>query len=263
MTVSSKFLFSFRPSSSDRSSDPDPASLETPPLRRDRPRLRHGHGHGHSHGHGSRYHHRLDSDAQRPSRLEHESARLERRSSDEFEASNRSSGVVACLVSRSKVIRNDRLPDAVVQARERLLERLRGLSLTESRQTSTVSGISLEQFVVSSCSNADGFRGLEVETPRHLLEANTPHTESTPDLSKKKPPRISWEALCSLQHQVCSSSEGSGDKGESAECYICLETFCEGDALIRLHCCHRFHPSCLEPWIQICGDCPCCRATVC
>lgn len=177
--------------------------------------------------------------------------------------SNRGTGLAIDVVSRSKVIRNDRLPDAVVEARARLLERLRGLSLTESRQTTTISGISQEQFVVSNCSNTDGFGVAEVETPRDLVEANTPHTELIPDQSNKKPPRINWEALCSLQRQVFSSSEGSEDKDESTDCYICLETFCEGDALIQLHCSHRFHPSCLEPWIQICGDCPCCRATVC
>lgn len=36
-------------------------------------------------------------------------------------------------VDRLRLIRSERLPGAVVQARARLIERLRGISLTESR----------------------------------------------------------------------------------------------------------------------------------
>lgn len=166
-------------------------------------------------------------------------------------------------VSRSKLIKNVQLPDAVMQARARLLERLRGLSLAESRQTTTVASISWDEYVVSNYTNADNFEGLEVETPRNLLEPNSPRIQFSLHRPKKKLSSLSWEALCTQQRQVFRDSEENEDCKESYECYICLETFREGDVLIRLHCGHRFHPSCLEPWIEICGDCPTCRVNVC
>ncbi|KAF5731835.1 hypothetical protein HS088_TW18G00520 [Tripterygium wilfordii] len=48
----------------------------------------------------------------------------------------------------------------------------------------------------------------------------------------------------------------------SWDCSICLESFMEGDELIRLPCGHRFHYACLDPWVLTCGDCPYCRRDI-
>ncbi|XP_077217321.1 RING/U-box superfamily protein [Tasmannia lanceolata] len=132
-------------------------------------------------------------------------------------------------------LRNDRLPGAVLQARERLSERLRGVSLPGNRQLSRASGIYLE------FASAMLF---------------------TEDQSKKKPPGLSEEAINNLQCEVFSFVEGDVVINAGEECSICLEKFCEGDEMIRLSCEHRFHPLCLDPWVRTCGDCPYCRRSI-
>jgi hypothetical protein len=82
---------------------------------------------------------------------------------------------------------------------------------------------------------------------------------------KKKPPGLTQDALHCLQSEVFSSvSKGieGGVSQVSWDCSICLESFTEGDELIRLPCEHRFHSACLDPWVRTCGDCPYCRRDV-
>ena len=77
---------------------------------------------------------------------------------------------------------------------------------------------------------------------------------------KKKPPGLSREALDCLHLEVFSSKVEGAVSRASQHCSMCLETFVEGDALIRLPCSHSFHFACLDRWLQTCGDCPyCCR----
>ena len=71
---------------------------------------------------------------------------------------------------------------------------------------------------------------------------------------KKKPPGLSQEALDCLHLEVFSSKVEVAVSRASQDCSICLETFVEGDELIR------FHSACLDLWLRFCGDCPyCCR----
>ena len=75
-----------------------------------------------------------------------------------------------------------------------------------------------------------------------------------------KPPGLSQEALDCLHLEVFSSKVEGAVSRASQDCSICLETFVEGDALIRIPCSHSFHSACLDPWLRTCGDCPyCCR----
>jgi len=78
----------------------------------------------------------------------------------------------------------------------------------------------------------------------------------------KKPPGLTQEALDCLNQEVFSSSEIGLDSKVMQDCSICLETFTDGDELIRLPCGHKFHSVCLDPWIRCCGDCPYCRRPV-
>ncbi|KAK7841282.1 putative e3 ubiquitin-protein ligase rhy1a [Quercus suber] len=68
------------------------------------------------------------------------------------------------------------------------------------------------------------------------------------------------EALDCLHLELFSSKvEGAVSKA-SQDCSVCLETFVDGDAHIRLPCSHSFHSACLDPWLGNCGDYPyCCR----
>ncbi|KAJ4754424.1 RING/U-box superfamily protein [Rhynchospora pubera] len=48
-----------------------------------------------------------------------------------------------------------------------------------------------------------------------------------------------------------------------AECTVCLEEFKTGDVLVHLPCAHRFHSSCVVPWLESNSHCPVCRTAVC
>lgn len=50
---------------------------------------------------------------------------------------------------------------------------------------------------------------------------------------------------------------------EEAECSICLNDICEGDAVRRLpQCSHTFHKSCIDLWVLRRADCPLCKCKV-
>ncbi|XP_078157935.1 E3 ubiquitin-protein ligase ATL4-like [Carex rostrata] len=48
----------------------------------------------------------------------------------------------------------------------------------------------------------------------------------------------------------------------SAECTVCLEEFKTGEVLVHLPCSHRFHLSCVVPWLESNLHCPVCRTPV-
>ena len=43
-------------------------------------------------------------------------------------------------------------------------------------------------------------------------------------------------------------------------CFVCFDEFQEGKDVIILPCRHGFHKECIEPWLQMHSECPCCRA---
>lgn len=43
-------------------------------------------------------------------------------------------------------------------------------------------------------------------------------------------------------------------------CSVCFDDFAEGKDVIILPCRHGFHRECIEPWLQMHSECPCCRA---
>ncbi|ERM96645.1 probable E3 ubiquitin-protein ligase RHY1A [Amborella trichopoda] len=163
--------------------------------------------------------------------------------------------------NRFRFVRNDRLPGAVLQARARLLERLRGVSLTRNRHESAdyYPTISDEfRFVDAGDweTETDSAEGIATVS---LSEVGT-GVESPTSL---KPPGLSREAISKLSREVFGAKK-SEEEGISLvhECCICLERLRFGDGLVCLPCGHRFHALCLDPWLRTCGDCPYCRANI-
>ena len=68
---------------------------------------------------------------------------------------------------------------------------------------------------------------------------------------KKKPPGLSQEAQDCLHLKDFSSKVEGAVSRTSQDCSICLETFIEGDTLIRLPCSHSFHSACLIPGFEL------------
>ncbi|CAN7105118.1 probable E3 ubiquitin-protein ligase RHY1A [Brassica rapa] len=132
----------------------------------------------------------------------------------------------------------ERLPGAVLLARERLFERLRGVSLSSNSRTNRVT--------LSENQRESSFYG-EPEGIQVSYECN------------KKPLGLTQGAINGLHRLTFSSAEV---KTERSDCSICLESFTNGDMLISLPCTHSFHSSCLNPWLKACGDCPYCRRAI-
>ncbi|KAG7600001.1 Zinc finger RING-type [Arabidopsis suecica] len=140
---------------------------------------------------------------------------------------------------------SERLPGAVLLARARLFERLRGVSLSSNSRSNRVSlGDDQRE---SSFHSIDGDPVFQLEGLQVSYECN------------KKPQGLTQDAINCLHRQTFSSAEVNT---EMRDCSICLESFTKGDILISLPCTHSFHSSCLNPWLRACGDCPYCRRAI-
>lgn len=64
---------------------------------------------------------------------------------------------------------------------------------------------------------------------------------------------LNGEQLATLERIVIDKDDGLG------ECAVCQEAYKKGDTLINLVCQHKFHESCIEPWLAQVASCPVCR----
>ncbi|CAK7330069.1 unnamed protein product [Dovyalis caffra] len=193
----------------------------------------------------------------------------------QFVPSNNHSTETLSSTRRPRVNGNERLPGAVLLARARLLERLRGVTLSGNRQRGRASfAIHDREYTLSDELRVvdAGDWGTDISTG--IFAGGSPFNDSTfqterlhtvQESHKKKPPGLTQDALYCLQSEVFSNLEKGIEGGVSQvswDCSICLESFTEGDELIRLPCEHRFHSACLDPWVRTCGDCPYCRRDI-
>lgn len=226
------------------------------------------------------HHHRRDLGGGDPlRRSSHASHRAERasvrldQSTSQFVSSNSANTEILSSTSRPRLTENERLPGAVLLARARLLERLRGMPPPGNRGSSRPSSyISRTESILE-----DDIRGLVDVVRGTGTRISTGQSGSFPTITdltsrierlqllqepKKKPPGLTQEALDCLRLEIFSSTVEGVAPRASQDCSICLETLLEGDELIRLPCGHRFHSACLDPWVRTCGDCPYCRRCI-
>ncbi|XVF01362.1 hypothetical protein REPUB_Repub04eG0081600 [Reevesia pubescens] len=212
----------------------------------------------------------------RPSSLSESSSTRFDESTSQFISSNGLNNADSVSSSsRQRSSSNERLPGAVLLARARLLERLRGVSVSANNRRSSRAppGAHRREYLFG-----DDFRLVDAgdwgsEIPTGLSPRSSPFTDLTSQTERfqllretnKKPPGLSQEALDSLPLEVFSSREVDIERKlsrESRDCSICLESFSDQDVLTRLPCGHRFHLACLDPWVRTCGDCPYCRRSI-
>ncbi|XP_073156716.1 probable E3 ubiquitin-protein ligase RHY1A isoform X2 [Henckelia pumila] len=165
---------------------------------------------------------------------------------------------------RARFSGNDRLPGAVLLARERLLQRLGAVTLSSGRQSDRSSSSPLHNDLLigdelGHVDAGDWETGISREWTTTVDSANNVINQEI----RTKPPGLAQDILNCLHVEVyCMPQEGD-EKDDtsraSRECSICLERFTEGDELMWLPCGHRYHVCCLDPWVRNCGDCPYCR----
>ncbi|PPD74712.1 hypothetical protein GOBAR_DD28362 [Gossypium barbadense] len=167
--------------------------------------------------------------------------------------------------NRQSLHSNERLPEAVLLARARLLERLRGVSVSANRRDGRgpPNPYDVREYLL-----CEDFRevdagdwGSEISTGLSGGSSSFTDQTSQTEENNKKPPGLTQEAVDSLPLEVFRGEEVDGER-ESRDCSICLERFRDEDVLTRLVCGHRFHSTCLHPWVRSCGDCPYCRRTI-
>ncbi|CAL5092739.1 unnamed protein product [Urochloa decumbens] len=172
-----------------------------------------------------------------------------------------------------------RLPDAVQQARERLLQRLNSVDLSGRRQKTcpletSWAGLARSADFTPDCilgTLTNCFQPGEPITARKVEESTADVEPIGTDAEERTPITLfpEGEPVPELEGSACNG--GAAEEGDDrsceaapAECSICLERCCAaaGDGLTQLHCRHVFHSACLERWLRSRGDCPYCRATV-
>ncbi|XP_057465341.1 LOW QUALITY PROTEIN: probable E3 ubiquitin-protein ligase RHY1A [Actinidia eriantha] len=206
--------------------------------------------------------------------LERDAVRLNEGSSQSSSSSNINLDNSGGIHNIPRFSGNDRLPGAVLLARERLLQRLRGVYLSGNRQSNRASS----DINRNDVTLGDEFRLVDAgdwraEIPREWFSGGTPFTDSVsqreqllvPQQTITRPTGLTQEAVNNLHVEFFGTAKCSDERvtsGALQECSICLEGFLEGDELMCLPCAHRFHSSCLDPWIRTCGDCPYCRSSI-
>ncbi|TVT99871.1 hypothetical protein EJB05_00756, partial [Eragrostis curvula] len=181
-------------------------------------------------------------------------------------------GIASSARLNRSVSDHGRLPDAVQQARERLLQRLNSVDLSGRRQKTWPSesiwagltrpadlGVSTStDSILSSLTNC--FQPIEAVASCKLQESET---EPDDNEDQRMPITLFPEPVTGPKHATCRGGSEEGEYAEpSPECSICLERCSDADGLIQLRCKHVFHSTCLEQWLRSRGDCPYCRASV-
>ncbi|KAK9071105.1 hypothetical protein SSX86_009673 [Deinandra increscens subsp. villosa] len=166
-------------------------------------------------------------------------------------------------IRRWGAIGNDRLPGVVLLARERLVERLRGVHVSQNRYSNSSLPII---YMVLKCPHQTRIAVSQSSRSSSSIHQEDFSYNNLPmsSMTKMLPPGLSKHELTGLQMTVFNNSmEGNNETASSSrECSICLEGFEDGDELINLDCMHRFHSCCLFPWIEVCGACPNCRKDI-
>ncbi|CAM0875922.1 unnamed protein product [Alopecurus aequalis] len=167
---------------------------------------------------------------------------------------------------------NDRLPDAVQRAKERLHQRLRSVDLFPGRrQTAPAAGTIRPGPHLSSKSDVCTSKDCRLDGPSILFNSKA----SLPAHKAKQitgepcsemagagvPPRS--RPVTKLGQETVQGTMEGGDVESSVDCSICLEgCHSAAEGLVQLQCKHIFHSACLERWLQSRADCPYCRASV-
>uniref|UniRef100_A0A0C9S8N4 TSA: Wollemia nobilis Ref_Wollemi_Transcript_4128_968 transcribed RNA sequence n=1 Tax=Wollemia nobilis TaxID=56998 RepID=A0A0C9S8N4_9CONI len=171
----------------------------------------------------------------------------------------------------------NKLQEVAREARERLDERLRAAYLSNNKRRSSFWGMSSSQQAVNNGdleevwpSNirgrlASAASATEARRPADSVAQNglpIHQTSSKMGLSQASIDLLQKETFTSKDSRNYNRNSVNGRNSQQDECPVCLEGFHSGQVLIHLPCTHRFHSSCLIPWLNTHCHCPCCRTRI-
>lgn len=61
---------------------------------------------------------------------------------------------------------------------------------------------------------------------------------------------------------AATGGAGAGANADNLMCVVCREAFRDGDGVRVLPCFHRFHVTCIDPWLCLNKLCPVCHTNV-
>ncbi|KAK6933154.1 Zinc finger, RING-type [Dillenia turbinata] len=73
---------------------------------------------------------------------------------------------------------------------------------------------------------------------------------------------ISYSVFCEQKKQESNNAVGTGSTkaaDDELTCTVCLEQVNDGELVRSLPCLHKFHASCIDPWLRQQGTCPVCK----
>uniref|UniRef100_A0ACD5Y0S4 Uncharacterized protein n=1 Tax=Avena sativa TaxID=4498 RepID=A0ACD5Y0S4_AVESA len=181
-------------------------------------------------------------------------------------------GTVSSSRLNRSVSDHGRLPDAVQQARERLLQRLKSVDLSGRRQQNTASSETIwagalpHPADIGVSTSADSGLGSLTSYFQSSVSIACKAQEILAEpfgvVDKCMPVTPCTELVPVIQETACEDTGEGETMLPSPECSICLERCGDVDGLIQLRCKHLFHSACLGWWLRSHGDCPYCRASV-
>lgn len=148
---------------------------------------------------------------------------------------------------------NDKLNGVVLEARERLEGRLRTSSTVNKRHSQIMPINNRDRYTVGSLTTE---RRQQSEFVREGVQpASVATSKSCISLLRKevyRPETKRGESWLKLKSRPL----------EEEDCAVCLDCFKLNQVLIHLPCGHKFHSSCLIPWLDNNQHCPYCRGKI-
>ncbi|XP_020108588.1 probable E3 ubiquitin-protein ligase RHY1A isoform X1 [Ananas comosus] len=144
--------------------------------------------------------------------------------------------------SLSKELHDWRLGSTAREAKERLDEKLRSQRASIIERHHSTGSLRSNKTSSRGCSGSSDDGGGVAPSGVGSLQREVYSV-------RKSARRFNWSKL-------------GWEAAEKAECAVCLEDFRRGDILVHLPCAHRFHCSCVVPWLETTPHCPICRTSI-
>ena len=98
------------------------------------------------------------------------------------------------------------------------------------------------------------------EHGRIVLFAGGPGIRAADALRMMRSNLLTKEQVMTLEEEEFKQADGREEEDNSCSCAICLDDFEDKEKVRLLPCGHRFHESCLTPWLtERHSSCPLCK----
>jgi hypothetical protein len=154
----------------------------------------------------------------------------------------------------------------------RLDEIRRAKLVSRSLATAKVSAVAISPLMIDMDRPVEGGpprrseRTTTTDSPRAAMESSSPHTESLVITDEERGPESAPEEHATNGTSVIADAKSrlvlDSTGWEVDACAICMEPYEESDLVSyskKQRCKHNYHPKCIQTWLNVKDECPCCR----